>query len=85
MGIFKYRVIQGVCVAVLLLSEILLSFILIWLIKGDGVIACGKGIFDSTTWLFEVILLVGVPALLVFVAGSLFLWCSKQVNVGKAQ
>lgn len=78
MGILGYRIIQATCLAVFLVSVILLAFILVWLIEGHGVVACGKGIFDSPTWLFDVTLFIGVPALLSFVAGWLFLWCSNR-------
>jgi len=78
MRLLTYRIIQLFSLVVLLLAEVLLSFILTWLIKGHGVIACGRGIFDSSTWLLDVIVFIGVPTLFIVGAGSLFLWCSKQ-------
>ena len=71
-----YLIVQGLCVVILLASGVVLSFILMWLVAAHGVIACGKGVFDSPTWLLDIIILVGIPAVSVLGAGSLFVWCS---------
>lgn len=74
----KYRVVQLLSVTVILAAEILLSFILIWLVEGGGVIACGKGIFDDPNWFVEVVVLVGVPFGAIAASVILFLWCSAR-------
>jgi hypothetical protein len=74
----KYRILQVLSASVIFVVAMLLSFILIWLIGGHGVIACGKGIFDDPTWYLDVMLLIGIS--LSVIAGSvvLFLWCSSR-------
>ena len=79
MSVSHYRVLQVTSVLVLLAAEVILSLILVWLIRWHGVIACGKGLFDNPNWPASVIILVGVPGILVFGAGALFLWCSHRI------
>lgn len=62
----------------LLVSEVFLSFILIWIIRAQGVIACGKGIFDSSTWVLDLGVIIGVPSILIIGSGLLYVWCAKQ-------
>jgi len=73
-----YRIIQVPSVTVILAAEILLSFILIWLVEGHGIIACGKGVFDDPKWFLDVILLVGIPLSVMGGSTMLFLWCSSK-------
>jgi hypothetical protein len=73
-----YRILQALSVTVIFGAGILLSFILIWLVQGHGVIACGKGIFDDPTWYLDVMLLIGIPLSLISGGGVLFLWCSSR-------
>jgi len=81
MRILIYLIIQVVSVAALVAAEVVLSLILVWLVKGHGVIACGKGIFDSPNWFLEVTVLTGIPSVLVVGAGALFFWSSKRVSL----
>ena len=81
MRILKYRIIQALSVIVLIVAEVLLSFILMWLINGHGVIACGKGIFDSPRWPLDVSVFIAAPTVFIVGAGSLFLWCSKRATL----
>jgi hypothetical protein len=74
----KYRILQVLSASVILVAAILLSFILIWLIGGHGVIACGKGIFDDPSWFLDVMLLIGIPLSVIAGSGVLFRWCSSR-------
>ena len=65
-------------IVVLLSGELVLSWILIWLIEGRGVIACGKGVFDNPLWFFDVMFLVGLPLIAICGGGILFLWSSAK-------
>ena len=64
----------------LIAAEFLLSLIAFWLIRGHGVIACGKGIFDSNTWASDVFVIVGVPVLFILGAGAIFFWSSSRLT-----
>lgn len=74
----KYRILQVLSASVILGAEMLLAFILIWLIEGHGIIACGRGIFDNATWYVDVVLLIGIPLGVIAGSGVLFLWCSSR-------
>lgn len=78
MNITGYRLIQALCILILLIAEACLSFVVLWLSYG-GVIACGKGIFDSPRWPLDIIPFLGVPLLFMFGAVALFLWCSSRL------
>ena len=78
MHLWKNRIIQAFCVMTLIVSEVMLSFILIWIIEGHGVIACGRGIFDSPTWLLSLVVFIGAPTILMIGSVLLYLWCSKH-------
>lgn len=78
-----YRVVQVLSVTVMLAAEILLSFILVWLIEGHGVIACGKGVFDDPNWFLAVVLFTGIPLSVIGASITLFLWCSSK-RLGKS-
>lgn len=73
-----YRFLQALSVIVIVGAGIFLSFILIWLIPGHGVIACGKGVFDNPTWYLDVMVLIGTPLSVIGASGALFLWCSSK-------
>ncbi len=73
-----YRILQVLSVTVILGAAMLLSFILIWLVQGHGVIACGRGIFDDPIWYLAVALLIGIPLTVMAGGGVLFLWCSSR-------
>jgi uncharacterized membrane protein YhdT len=74
----KYRIIEALSITLILVAELLLSYILVWLIEGHGVIACGKGVFDNPNWFVYVILLLGIPLSVIGGAGILFFWCSGR-------
>lgn len=73
-----YRAIQVFSVMVILAAEMVLSFILIWLIKGHGIIACGRGISDDPAWFADVLLMIGIPFSMILGGVMLFLWCSSR-------
>ena len=73
-----YRILQVLSVTVVFGAVVLLSLILIWLIPGHGVIACGRGVFDDPTWYLDVAPLIGIPLSVICGGGVLFLWCSSR-------
>jgi hypothetical protein len=79
MNTWRYRITQSVCVVALLVAETVLCFVLIWLIQGGGVVACGKGIFNDPYWPLDVAVLVGTPTVVMIATGALFLWCSGRL------
>ena len=81
MRILIYRSIQVISVAALVVAVVVLSLILVWLVKGHGVVACGKGIFDSQNWFLDLTVLTGIPSVLIIGTGALFFWCSKRVSL----
>ena len=85
MRVGSYRVVQTLCVAVIVASAFFLSVILTWLVAAGGVIACGRGVFDMPDWPLQVALLVGPPIGLMFGVGALFVWCSERVRFRKSQ
>lgn len=81
MILFSCRILQITSVLVLLAAEVVLSIILVWLIRGHGVIACGKGLFNNPSWPFYVVAFVATPAVVAAGAGLLFLWCSNKIDL----
>ena len=79
MGSWAYRTLQVIALLAFLASTLVLFVILTWLIGAHGVIACGKGVFDSPDWFLQVVVLTGVPTLLVIGSGVLFNWCWKRL------
>ena len=75
----KYQILRILAVVVALAAGILLSLILFWLTVGRGVIACGKGIFDSPTWPLDILVFVGVPAGLLVGAIAFARYCSRRL------
>lgn len=78
-----YRLAQALSVVILLAAEACLSLIVVWLSYG-GVIACGKGVFDTPSWPLDILPLLGIPLLFIFGAIALFLWCSSRVTIAKS-
>lgn len=74
----RYRVVQVLSVTAMLGAELFLSFVLIWLIKGHGVVSCGMGIFDDPNWLLYVVVLLAIPLGVIAAGVTLFLWCSSR-------
>jgi len=74
-----YRVTQAFSILILLVAEGCLSLVVLWLSAG-GVIACGKGVFDSPRWPLDILPLLGIPLLFIFGAIALFLWCSSRIT-----
>ena len=75
-----YQLIQVTSLVVSLIAGMVLLVILGWLIGGHGVIACGKGVFDSATWLSDIMLLVGVPATIAVASATLYRKCSSRLG-----
>jgi hypothetical protein len=75
----KYQILRALAVLAALASGALLSLILFWVIVGRGVIACGKGIFDSPVWPLEVLIFIGVPAGLLVGAMAMARYCSRRL------
>ena len=65
-------------IVIMVSGEMVLSWILTWLIERHGVIACGKGVFDDPLWFLDVIELVGPPLSAIIGGGVLFLWSSSK-------
>jgi len=80
MKTFTYGAVRAVSLIILIAAEFLLSLIAVWLIRGHGVIACGKGIFDSATWAWDLFIIVGIPVLFILGAGSIFFWASSRLT-----
>ena len=85
MKVGSYRIVQALCVTVMLVSGFFLSVILTWLVAAGGVIACGVGVLDSPDWPLQVAMLVAPPVVLMFGVGALFVWCSERVRLRKLQ
>lgn len=85
MRVGSYRIIQTLCVTVLLVSAVFVSVVLTWLVETGGVIACGRGVLDSPDWPLQVAVLVGPPVVLMFGVGALFVWCSERIGLKKMQ
>jgi hypothetical protein len=66
-----YRVLAVIAGVVGLADACILGLILTWLIGAGGVIACGKGVFDSPDWPLTLIILVGLPAAILLGAISI--------------
>lgn len=75
----KYQILRVLAVLLAFAVGALLSLIMFWLVVGRGVIACGKGIFDSPVWPVEVLVLVGVPAGLLAAAIACARYCSRRL------
>jgi len=80
MKTFKYSALRTLSFIILIAAEFLLSLIAVWLIGGHGVIACGKGIFDSNTWASDLFVIVGIPVLFIVGAGAIFFWSSSRLT-----
>ncbi len=74
-----YQILRVLAVLVAVAASALLSLVMLWLIAGGGVIACGKGIFDRPIWPLEVLVLVGLPAGLLVGAIASARYCSKRL------
>ena len=85
MRVGSYRIIQALCVTVLVASGFFVSVVLTWLVTTGGVIACGRGVMDSPDWPWQVAIMMGPPVVLMFAVGALFVWCSERVRVRKSQ
>ena len=85
MRVGSYRVIQALCVTVLLASAFFLSVVLAWLVETGGVIACGRGVLDSPDWPLQVAILVAPPVVLMFGVGALFVWAAERIRLKKIQ
>jgi len=80
-----YRFIQAVSLVVSFVSGIVLLLILVWLIGGHGVVACGRGIFDSPEWFSEVSVAVGVPLGVLAASVYTFQRCSNYFDKLEAE
>lgn len=80
MDTWAYRIIQVLSTIVLIVAVVSLSIVLMWLIQGHGVIACGRGVFDDPAWFLDIVVLVGVPASLIVGSGALILWSSLRIS-----
>jgi len=80
MKTFTYSAVRAVSLIILIAANFLLSLIAVWLIRGHGVIACGKGIFDSATWAWDLFVIVGIPVLVIVGAGSMFFWSKSRLT-----
>lgn len=85
MRVGSYRILQTLCVTVLVFSGFFFSVVLTWLVTTGGVIACGMGVLDSPDWPLAVVTLLGPPVVLMFAVGALFVWCGERVRVRKNQ
>jgi hypothetical protein len=85
MSVGSHRILQALCVTVLLGSAFFFSVVLTWLVTTGGVIACGRGVLDSPDWPLQVLTLLAPPVVLMFGVGALFIWCSERIRVKKSQ
>ena len=81
MSLWSYRILQTISVFVLLAAEAVFLIVLVWLISGHGVIACGRGVFDDPNWAAYVVAVVGLPGAFMIGAGALFLWCANRADL----
>ena len=85
MRVGSYRILQALCVTVIVGSAFFLSVVLVWLVGTGGVIACGRGVLDSPDWPLQVAMLVAPPVVTMFGVGALFVWAAERIRVKKSQ
>jgi hypothetical protein len=83
MKTITYKALRAVSFIILVAGALLLGVILFWLILGHGVIACGKGIFDTATWPWDLLVILGIPVILEVSAGWLFVWSWCRLEVAE--
>jgi len=77
----KHQILKVLGILIALADSALLSFILLWLIAGHGIIACGKGVFDNPDWLMDILILVGAPAGILVCSIALIRYCSGRLSL----
>jgi hypothetical protein len=73
-----YLIAEVLSLVATFVSFVVLMLVLAWLFLGGGVIACGRGIFDSPTLFTDLAMVVGVPGVVMFSSLRLFFWFAKK-------